>query len=810
MRNPTCTFLLFLGLLVPASIRGAATVTVTNDLPVYIVTLHKGHKPKDVLAQHGLSTKHTYDFFGGFAASMGRNAVERLKNDPRVKFVEADGPVVPLDQTNGLGIIRMGITNFLASHITRNTNQIDVDVAVLDTGVDTNHPDLNVVHSFSSIQPMYGGRDHNGHGTHVAGIIGAKDNDFGVIGVAPGARIWNVQVLPPGIGSWSQILDGFDYVLQHSNEISIVNCSFGPAYGSKSPYGGIRAVIKSVVGCGIVVVGGAGNSTNDIAGPDGFFGVDPNTGTSDDFLPAALPEVMAVSAMDPSSDQFAPFSNFSGIPRTADSYFGNTNYVSSPGLAIDVAAPGVNILSTWTNGGYALLSGTSMATPHAAGAVALYIAINGRGHSASDVYRIRQAIVDGSLPQSRWNTNNTLDLDSYHEPLAVPATNWYAPPILTALPFSHNFMVGGSTLLNASAFGTPSIFYQWLKDGNALGNQTNTTLVLTNLQPSDAGAYSILASNAFGFALSSNALLALAPGTYPTSFYPINDLVAWYAFEGSSEDWSGYGSTGTASGGAQYASGALGLALSLDGTEGAGNYVQIPNSPAVGMNTNSEKTVSVRAYLKRRNTERNYNNSIIFSKYDGTLQGQEYYLSVLDSGNIRLTGQGVDVIDVGQFPLNEWHHLAFVMKPGASNSKVYMDGLLLASGSITYNPQFSSAPVFIGGFGPSSPYGVQGWNGMLDEFRVYNRALTDSEIAQLALLPPTPASPPTLLATRIGSNMILTWPTNASGFVLQYSMAFLSPTNWISLGTGITSIDGSSYVVTNTIDSDTRFYRLRK
>jgi subtilisin family serine protease len=195
-----------------------------------------------------------------------------------------------------------------------------------------------------------------------------------------------------------------------------------------------------LVSAGIVVVAGVGNSTNDLAGTDGIYG------TGDDYFPAALPETMAVSAMDPSTDTLWFKSGFSQIERTNGApIFGSgdveTNYVYSSGGAIDVAAPGVNILTTSANGDYQIFTGTSAATPHVTGLVALYIAANGRATNAEGVWRIRQAIINASLQQSQWHphgqpfdalTNNTADPDINHEPLAIASEDWIPKPSITS------------------------------------------------------------------------------------------------------------------------------------------------------------------------------------------------------------------------------------------------------------------------------------------------------------------------------------------------------------------------------------------
>lgn len=241
--------------------------------------------------------------------------------------------------------------------------------------------------------------DDNGHGTHCAGIAAAKNNDFGVVGIAPGARLWAVKVLDSaGSGYLSDVIAGLDWVTAHASTIEVANMSL-TATGSSSIF---RTAIQNSVASGIVCVVAAGNDAKDVYGFDGVFG------TSDDVIPAAYPEAATISAMVDSDglpsglgdstgygsdDSFANFSNDSHSVVAG-------NPVTSPGKAIDLLMPGVNIYSCYMNGGYATGSGTSMASPHAAGLAAFYIAINGRATSASGVYAIRQALIDAGVAQT--------------------------------------------------------------------------------------------------------------------------------------------------------------------------------------------------------------------------------------------------------------------------------------------------------------------------------------------------------------------------------------------------------------------------
>lgn len=221
--------------------------------------------------------------------------------------------------------------------------------------------------------------------------------------------------LPESSGLLSWVLAGIDYVAGNAGYIEVANMSLGSVGYSQAE----RDAIITWVNQGVVFVVAAGNSGKDVYGDDAIFQTD------DDYIPAAFPEVAAVSALADSDGQ----EGGSGAPTTYGpddtlavfSNFSNSvvegNPVLSPGAAIDFAAPGVNILSTYKNGGYAIGSGTSMASPHGAGSAALYIARYGRASDSQGVAAIRQASIDSAEPQTLWGPLDTQDPDSQQEGL---------------------------------------------------------------------------------------------------------------------------------------------------------------------------------------------------------------------------------------------------------------------------------------------------------------------------------------------------------------------------------------------------------
>ncbi len=360
-----------------------------------------------------------------------------------------------------------------------------IDVAVIDTGIDADHPDLNVVGGvrFSS-NPVGKLRsddkfdDDNGHGTHVAGTIGAKNDganvnvdgvDVDVVGIVPGVNLWAVKVLDSnGSGYLSTIIAGVDWVTENAATIEVANMSLGGGGVSDS----FRTAIQNSVAAGVVYVVAAGNDASDIYGSDGSFN------TSDDIIPAAYPEVAAISALADSDgqpggqgeswdDSFADFSNYSGSVIDG-------NPMNSTGAAIDLILPGVKILSTYFDGGYAYGDGTSMASPHGAGLAALYIAANGRANDSADVYAIRQALIDGGMAQDSTNGLATLnDPDGNLENLGWAGAGDMPPTVNITSP-SDGATVAGTVSVNADASDDNGVTQvEFFVDDGSIGTDTD-------------------------------------------------------------------------------------------------------------------------------------------------------------------------------------------------------------------------------------------------------------------------------------------------------------------------------------------------
>ncbi len=306
---------------------------------------------------------HTYSTaVKGFSARMSATAAERLAaNNPRIAYFEADGMMraMPRPPGKGPGGGGDGGTTGPAQTTPWGITRVNGGVAsngvacVLDSGIDLDHPDLNVDASqgFSAFTKGKdaGMDDGNGHGTHVAGTIAAIDNEVGVIGVAAGATVIPIKVLGArGSGSTSGVIAGVDHVA--STNCSVANMSLGGGFSQA-----LNDAVEAAAAGGTTFVLAAGNDSSFTSGS-----------------PASAngPNILTV-ASSTSSDGWSSFSNYGQPP-------------------VDWIAPGSAINSTWKDGGYRSISGTSMASPHVAGVVLLGGCSDGGdiARTSSDVYDV--------------------------------------------------------------------------------------------------------------------------------------------------------------------------------------------------------------------------------------------------------------------------------------------------------------------------------------------------------------------------------------------------------------------------------------
>jgi len=287
----------------------------------------------------------------------------------------------------------------ISTDANRSAADFDVDIAILDTGVSLIHSDLNVYRDVTFVNGTTTGNDDNGHGSHVAGTAAAKDNDIGIVGVAPGARIWAIKVCDSlGECKISNQIKGIEYAIKHADEIDVLNISIE---NPDSP--ALNSIINTAIKAGITVVVSAGN-----------YGKDASQTT-----PANNPNVLTVSAIADSDGvcggEGPDLTIEGGNATLSDDSFA---FFSNFGPVVKIAAPGVNILSTYNGTGYAIDSGTSMAAPFVTGAAALYKA----GHPYATPSEVKAAVLGaGSSPDTVCEGDArgyfVGDLDALPEPL---------------------------------------------------------------------------------------------------------------------------------------------------------------------------------------------------------------------------------------------------------------------------------------------------------------------------------------------------------------------------------------------------------
>ncbi|MFZ5869922.1 MAG: S8 family peptidase [Actinomycetota bacterium] len=321
----------------------------------YIVALDAAD-PAAVAAEHGRRLGVSVDYvyrsaLRGYAARMSAQTARRLSEDGRVRAVTPDRTVQLTAQTVPPGIDRVD-ADVSSAASGDGKGSVDVDIAVIDTGIDAKHRDLTVAGGASCVGGTF--RDGIGHGTHVAGIAAARDNRTGVVGVAPGARLWAVRVFTSnGLGTLASVLCGVDWVTANAGTIEVANMSLGAfAPEGSCTDGGLHEAICASVDAGVTYVVAAGNDATNAA----------------QFVPASYDEVITVSAV-------ADFDGRPGglaAPTCPTGHDDTFAAFSNFGPDVDLTAPGVCVLSTVPGSGYATYSGTSMSSPHVAGAAALY------------------------------------------------------------------------------------------------------------------------------------------------------------------------------------------------------------------------------------------------------------------------------------------------------------------------------------------------------------------------------------------------------------------------------------------------------
>jgi subtilisin len=359
---------------------GGAARVQAQDTQEYIVQFRDGTTAgarRAVAANAGASARFVYNRVAAATLRVPNGqALQALRRNPAVLSIVPNRPVAAYQSAKAKGKpgagagqssqVTPGGVQRVGPPIAGFSDGAGVGVAILDTGVDLLHPDLlGTVDAFSAFGPSC--QDDGAHGTHVAGIVAARDNNVDVVGVAPGATLYCVKVLDAsGNGTEATLMAGLDWVLaEHANvtpPIRVINMSLGrPGTVDDNP--ALHQLITLLDAAGVAIVAAAGNDYSaDVA----------------EQIPAAYPEVISVASTTALSGSNQCRWLASPIAVNTASYF------TTDGVNVTVSAPGedkedvsrscviksVGILSTSLGGGTTRMSGTSMAAPHVAGIAA--------------------------------------------------------------------------------------------------------------------------------------------------------------------------------------------------------------------------------------------------------------------------------------------------------------------------------------------------------------------------------------------------------------------------------------------------------
>jgi subtilisin family serine protease len=390
-----------------------------------------GAAQEGLVRAFGGSIKYRYHLVPAIAANIPETAVAGLLRSQRVLRVELDGQFQAVDAEldAAWGVKRIGSGTV---HDGGNKGS-GVKVAVIDSGIDYTHPDLsaNYLGGYDFVNDDNDPMDDYSHGTHVAGTIGAADNNLGVVGVAPEAFLYGLKVLNSnGSGSFSDIIAALQWAVD--NGIQVTNNSYG---SSVNPGSTVQAAFDNSYAAGVLHIAAGGNSGN------------PKGKRNNVIYPAQWESVVAVAATG-STDLRASF--------------------SSTGPANELAAPGVGILSTMPGGGYGTKSGTSMASPHAAGTAALIIAA-GYVTSAGDVRQRLQETADDLGDPGRDNHYGYGLVDA-DEAASDPGIGDSPPSVMITSPSGIKPVSGTAAPVAADAsddFGVATV--EFLVDGRSIG-----------------------------------------------------------------------------------------------------------------------------------------------------------------------------------------------------------------------------------------------------------------------------------------------------------------------------------------------------
>jgi aqualysin 1 len=446
-----------------------ATPAGATTVPdAYIVVFHNSvpdvdGKVNEIALQHDIQATHRYEHtIKGFAATLSPAALEALRNDPQVAYIEQDqiAHAVATQPNPTWGLDRIDQRNLpLSNSYTYDQTGAGLDAYILDTGIRFTHVEFGgrAVTGYDAITIGGNAADGHGHGTHVAGTVGGA-----TYGVAKAVRLVAVRVLNnSGSGTFAQVIDGVDWVTgDHTTTPAVANMSLT---GSVST--ALDDAVRASIADGVTYCVAAGNNASDASL----------------FSPAGVPEAITVGATS-ISDGWASFSNF--------------------GSVVDILAPGVSITSAWFTSDVATntISGTSMATPHTAGVAALYLSANPGASPAAVSAALTSNATPGVISGVPAGTANRLLYSLFGPP---PPVGPPAPTLVSPANGQNNVVLSPTLTWNASAgatsyrvqVATDASFSTLVYDQSGI---SGTSTSLSGLAPKTRHHWRVNATNAAG------------------------------------------------------------------------------------------------------------------------------------------------------------------------------------------------------------------------------------------------------------------------------------------------------------------------
>ncbi|MFC7321859.1 S8 family peptidase [Halobacillus campisalis] len=398
-----CMFILFISYVFSGNQEVSASIESTDEKQRVIIGFEEKVE-EEVLSEIPYDLHHTYDSFNAVAVSIPVESISNLERQPEIKWIESDQKVSANAQKIDWGYESIN-TNL--SYNWGLTGK-GINVAVIDTGIDEEHPDLNIKGGKNFIDTSSSYDDDNGHGTHVAGVIGAKDNSIGIIGVAPQANLYALKALDrEGEGWEAEIIAGVQWAVE--NKMDVINLSLTSCKSSEA----MRRVLNEAEKDGISVVAASGNKL-----------LCSGEYLNDVMYPARYSSVISVGAVDRNKE------------RALFSYGGDS---------LDFVAPGESIYSTYTGsqsggGAYETLNGTSMAAPYVSGIIALHK----QAFPNLSLGDIEQMMIDHSVDLGERGKDFKYGhglIQSLERPfLDVPTNPWFEPYLKSL--YSNNVIKG--------------------------------------------------------------------------------------------------------------------------------------------------------------------------------------------------------------------------------------------------------------------------------------------------------------------------------------------------------------------------------